>query len=509
MDSFDPALVTSLRMAQNEFLQVLLPEFRLKRHGSGTRLIVQFDDQIPAIRMSSAKQYLREWMRSKGFEEKRGEIQGKLDALLLRQAGEPYVHNNPAFPFRYCSGGTLPIISMGSKDYLCLFFRDIHPIGWNIANGACDSLDELRNPVDTIERELREELLILDPLHGKRYVFRADAVKPLDRPEFAVARRFWHDRNPDLNLASLQEIVIPLKWLEGPDSLEVWIGKYEPKTVTGCFLNINAEDLGIELDRVARISVHEGAILADGELKFDCLVNTPVALFELGRFTDEFRAQKGRKEEFLPDLFYYDLNRYPGTQLGNVVGEQFWPHIKPHRSLAQIAEFEATEKKYVLCPVTQQIVERFMSVEGQSWRESPQGDYEVFISYAGEDKEFARIPYNFCAGVHGKNVFFSEERTGQSLFGREIDNALEKVHLVIVAGTKPDYLRKEYVSYEWGLFHRDQCYSRPGQMISFVPKDFDKSALPGPLRVRECIHYDPCSPETALGKLAKWLSRLF
>jgi hypothetical protein len=43
---------------------------------------------------------------------------------------------DPLFPFRYASGGVLPILRIGRKEFFCFFYRDIDPVGWNIANGG-------------------------------------------------------------------------------------------------------------------------------------------------------------------------------------------------------------------------------------------------------------------------------------------------------------------------------------------------------------------------------------
>lgn len=75
-----------------------------------------------------------------------------------------FLHNDENFPFRYASGGTLPILRMEGQGYYCFFYRDIFPIGWNIANGGCCTREELLNPQMTIERELYR-LFYLSILH--------------------------------------------------------------------------------------------------------------------------------------------------------------------------------------------------------------------------------------------------------------------------------------------------------------------------------------------------------
>jgi len=65
-------------------------------------------------------------------------------------------------PYRWASGGTLPIVRWRGSWWCALFWRDIPPVGWNIANGASETKDEYKNLDQLIARETREELVVLD-----------------------------------------------------------------------------------------------------------------------------------------------------------------------------------------------------------------------------------------------------------------------------------------------------------------------------------------------------------
>ena len=54
-------------------------------------------------------------------------------------------HDDPAFPFRFGNGGTLPVVRLADRDYYSLFYREVAPIGWNIANGGAESAAEGRD----------------------------------------------------------------------------------------------------------------------------------------------------------------------------------------------------------------------------------------------------------------------------------------------------------------------------------------------------------------------------
>jgi hypothetical protein len=142
--------VRPLWMAQNHFLEVLITHFTLLRRkdGHGVELEVHFDQETPAVWSDLGKYDVQNMIVD--FAAEAARYQKELDAFLLNGRDTVYEFNDPHFPFRYASGGTLPIVRMGEKEYYCLFYRDVYPVGWNIANGGCDNIEELLHPVDTI-----------------------------------------------------------------------------------------------------------------------------------------------------------------------------------------------------------------------------------------------------------------------------------------------------------------------------------------------------------------------
>jgi hypothetical protein len=85
------------------------------------------------------------------------------------------------------------VVRVEGRDHFCLFLRDAHPAGWNIANGGANDLQDLLRPASIIERELREELIVLDPDRRLRYVFDWHDAHLRDHPDFALADRLWRD----------------------------------------------------------------------------------------------------------------------------------------------------------------------------------------------------------------------------------------------------------------------------------------------------------------------------
>jgi 8-oxo-dGTP pyrophosphatase MutT (NUDIX family) len=379
MALLDSPLIEPLHRAESRFLQVLLQQFSLIRRGSGSELRVHFDDDTPAIWHAHAKHHLRRAMSS----EARARYQQALDEFLVEGRGSHFEFRDPDFVFRYASGGTLPVVNFRGNDYFVFFYRDVHPIGWNLANGSCDRREELLDPFVAAERELREELLIADFTNETRYVFAGDKGKSVDRVEFAVAREFWKRKFPMKDFSTLHEEVLDLEWIDGPDSLSVGIGTEPPRKRQGCFVNINGEDFGIEIDRVARINVSDGAIFCDGEIEGEQLVNSPVGFFEVERFREQLRSGP----PFVPDFFFFDTQKFEGSLLDAVVNGQFISDLQPVRSAEEIDFFRSCSEKFALCPVTKRIATRYLGMPPAVPRPSKVRDH-VFISYCHRDKRW-------------------------------------------------------------------------------------------------------------------------
>lgn len=506
MDLLSSNLIRPLNAAENHFLEVLVSEFSLQRKGPGSELRIQFDKNTPAIWTREAKNEVQRMIPD--FKKKASEYQEKLDAFLLRSEDQVYPFNDPGFPFRYASGGTLPVIRIGEKEYYCLFYRDIFPVGWNIANGGCDDRNELLYPLDAMERELREELVILNINGGKRYVFEVDAGKSLDHPQFAVLRRFFKKRFGWLDLAKYNEVIPPLKWLDGPDCLSVKIGEDDPSIVTGCFLNINAEDFGIEIDKIAKIYLDEEAILIDGEIINGTLVNAVVGLFEVDRLNREVTENRA---EYYPDLFYYDISRHGdfnntlkgGHELIDVINKKFIPEIDKQRSPNEIAYYASCKDKFNLCPVTNRILKRYIALpEGPNIEP---GNYEIFISWGGDDVNYAQKVYEFFKPR--RKTFFSRVTIGNPNFQIAIDNALDSAKYLITVATKPDNLKRNWVEFESSAFHIGILNRRksPGSRIIPFITGFKPEYLPLPLAVYQAVEFDLNDMQTGLNRLADFI----
>ncbi|HEX9458981.1 MAG TPA: toll/interleukin-1 receptor domain-containing protein [Thermoanaerobaculia bacterium] len=350
-----------LHVTEDRYLQLLLSNFTIVRKEQGFELRVAFNDDTPAIWDQGGKRHLRQLMS----ETECNRQQKKLDAFFDGEQKEPeYLFRDEHFVFRYGSGGTLPIISFRggalSGEYYSFFYRDVYPVGWNIANGGTDSRAELLDPQETIERELREEIIVADFVNERRYVFAADKHKPIDHPAHMVARRLWAKFFPHRKFDDFKAQDIRIRWIKGPDSLRVNNGL----PLRGLFLNINGKDFGIEVDRVAKIRLPGNVTLFDGEIDGAHLVNAPVGLFEVGRFNRRLKKHGGGAS-FRPDHFFFSAALHRGGMIDRELENNFIPHIRKFREQNEIDYLRRcidNDQQFGLCPVTERIVKRFCNM---------------------------------------------------------------------------------------------------------------------------------------------------
>lgn len=479
------------------FIEVLLDRFVLTRRGPGVRLDVEFDGRTPAVWNRSGVRHARRAIS--GFKPRSAALQAKLDDFLLHRSGRRMVVEEPGFPFRYASGGTLPVIRAAGHDYYCLFYRDIAPVGWNIANGGCSSRSELRYPIMAAERELREEVVILDRRNRRRYVFAGDVGKPSDLPEFASARQVWSDRLA-LEIDKFRECQIPLKWLAGPDQVCVKLRGSPITNVDGCFLNINALDFGIEIDRIAKLSIDEDAVIIDGELAGDEPINQIVGLFEVTRLNRELAVGTRR---CTPDRCFWDGHEFQPSHFEQVLNQGYFRQSRFRGATESRREYRLAREKLDLCPVTRRIIARYIGLGNQV--QPIDRNVGVFISHPSEDARAAKCVYEWCAN-RGLDPFLSEESINQSNFGAAIDNALDCArHMIVVAG-QPERLLKQWVQFEWRRFQGDILNGRKphAQLIPFI-SGFEPRDLPGALREHNAVVFHPNRPRLALPRLERYL----
>ncbi len=490
----------TLDEVENQFLEVLVDKFELCREGQGIRLRVQFNGSNKAVWNHAGIDRVRESISS--FCERSVLLQGKLDDFLVHARGQSLSVSEPGFPFRFASGGVLPVVRMGDRDYFCLFYRDIRPIGWNIANGGCLTRAELCSPFRACERELAEELIVLDHDKRTRFVFRAEAEKSPDWLAASDAAAIWKSCL-GIEVGAYAEHLAPVKWLDGHDRVDIESERGAISRIERCILNINAIDFGIEVDRIAKLNIDEQCTILDGEIGHGVPVNQIVGLFEVSRVSGMMATGQ---DSFVPDIMFWSGQRVDiGTSFQEVLQDQYFKQARfeSERGKTTIRQHRDSPKTMDLCPVTRRVIARFISSDTGA---ADDLSTDVFISYPSEDEIFANVVFEECVRG-GKLPFLSSKSIRESNFGAAIDDALDRAsHMVVVVSDHQRAL-KDYVAYEWRSFHHDMLsHRKPGaKLIPFVT-GFKLGQLPRRLREQNSVVFEPARIEASCRQLLAMLT---
>lgn len=229
-------------------------------------------------------------------------------------------------PLRWASGGFLPIVSMSNKTWCLVYFRDIPPIGWNVANGASEKKDEYKDLYKLIAREFSEECIVLAnsptatmpvTLYTFSYVGPYVGRRPLLSEDFAQKHwqlRFEHDGislNPN-------QLLKNINWRHTPFQVEVTYHRPDLRTtqtelVENVIFTINPLEFGIEVIWICEFNLEEQDYCLDGEyhLYHEFLIRRPVAMFDLSWLKDIFRSEQSLGERLYNDANYLDCKQLP------------------------------------------------------------------------------------------------------------------------------------------------------------------------------------------------------
>jgi len=349
-----------LQGRRGEFLQVLLPVFRLRKtgRGSGIRLMVELTDHLPSIVDVAGKRKFNRIVRRPRPRESEG--LARHIAEFTRDSSErERLFDCSRYPLRYANGGVLPVVRLKGREYFWLFYRDIFPVGWNIANGGSNNIEEMLDPDRIVAREFAEEAIVVDFTAERVYThrhWRGATAKGVQE----AALRAWSERL-GRNLLEFERVPLAVEWLDGPDSADIAAGRRHRRT-KGYFLNITPVDNGIELDRIALIRLDQGVTLLDGELRNGRLVNQIVGLFDAKKMRGHARI------EVIPDaVFFGGRERILRAktrarrikELGDIVAE-YLENPALERSDSERRAFRESAAPYSLCPAARLMVERYL-----------------------------------------------------------------------------------------------------------------------------------------------------
>lgn len=495
-------------------LQVLLPEFTLTKGNQGLLLEVTVTDDLPSIVDSEGKRQFFQAVMGASEEGKKSLVRS-LTRFFRDERLLSYRFDCSAYPLRYGNGGVLPIIRLDSEDYFCLFYRDVFPIGWTIANGSSDTLEEMLDPERIIHREFGEELFIADHEKGLIYAFEPgdETAPPGFQREALLA---WKEKFRDFEIDRYKRLSIPIKWLTGPDRVRALVGK-RTHTSDGYFLSITPEDNAIEVDRIALINLKHAATFFDGEYSRGVLYNRVVGLFRVSRMR---RALEG--SDFRPDrVFFNGIEGKPEELKGMI--KEYLQAIDDNRTGADKQEYDEARDKFDLCPITHAIIRRYFEwVEDEkSYAKVPiqakrdkevhaAENCEIFISFKHDDLQIARWLYDHLSKCRYR-AFCSVEslvRLGAADYCKAIDRALESASCLIVLGTRADHFDSGWVGYEWRSFINEIHSGRKAKGRVFIfASDVSIGRLPFALRSFQMIPYSPSSPQDSFEDLVRYIGQ--
>ncbi|MCL2114653.1 MAG: toll/interleukin-1 receptor domain-containing protein [Methanobrevibacter sp.] len=510
MEDYSKRFVRPLHEAENEFIQILLSEFTLTRDVEKDvekiTCEVSFNDESPCIWTREGKKHIKD--KIKDFDRKVFLHSQELNEFFYSTKNK-LEFNDAKFPFRYVSGGTLPVVKLGNKEYFILLYRETFPIGWNLTNGGSDTSAELLNPFAVVEREFREELLILNREKKFRYIFDTKSENPIDMPEHLIAREKWKSKLIDTDwgdISQYETLFMPVKWLNGPDTLKITYNENDLRVVDECYINICGEDFGIEVDRVAKLNLDDHAIFLNGELVDGQLINAPVGLFEVHRMK---KLLAEGVTEFIPDFFFYDGEKFEGEDiLKKTIVNKFIPYICEILPEWDRTEWENCIRPFNLCPVARGVLERAAKLWEYKNQES--SEYKVFISFAEPDKDLAYQVYNHVKGEMKLKTYFSEVSYAKD-YSKELDNALDSANCLIAVGSSRKHFLRKWLEYEIRSFHKDIHNELKPDSASIIPflSNMNPLCCPKPLSFYNGVLLEKKEKEEtkkALDRLEKFVS---
>jgi class 3 adenylate cyclase len=339
------------------FFQVLIPGFSLTRFESPSgqaclKLQLKLTDDLPVLTTTAQKhQFFRGLAHA---DDARAAL--VKDLALLGTANNSIAPSCPRWPLRYANGGVLPIVRFGGRHYACLFYRDVFPFGWNIANGASDAYGELFCPDRVIKREFGEEFVVVDrqvPEETRLLFYEPGHEYIAPGYQTNIIRALQSEPNiPGYD--GCQRGALEVNWLSvGQDQVIIAVANDTQRT-SGVYVSITPEDNAIEVDHVAYIRLAQNQCIIDGEVIGNFPLGRVVGMFDLDALSPALAAKS-----YTPDVLFVNGYAKPPKRLSAEVDGALH-RLETHRTLDQLADYQKCEFKFDLCPITKMVLSRFL-----------------------------------------------------------------------------------------------------------------------------------------------------
>jgi hypothetical protein len=232
----------------------------------------------------------------------------------------------PEIPLRWASGGVLPVVTWRGDVWSPFFFRDISPVGWNIAAGSSETEAELCRPVSFGLREFVEETIVLPQRPHPGSELRAKTFPNIMKDDKAQLRAALNTVNRHLDIRSREDgitlLPFPVDKVPSDRAIKASFvpmktrlhiksesGNEELSDVLVCF---NLLELGIEVISVIRYELRHDDYLLDGETLTPVggkaeLIRMPVAMISHTYLEQVFGCQPARLDYHRPPLIDYSV----------------------------------------------------------------------------------------------------------------------------------------------------------------------------------------------------------
>ena len=268
-------------------------------------LAVDLRDESYGIYSNRGKRFLTTRF-SKAIENYK-ELSQQTQQLLMptSEFGSKPVIQGATIPMRWASGGFLPIIFYEGKYWVSLFFRDIPPIGLNVANGASENKEEYKSLNRLIGREFSEEMILLpvrpeQEFEMEQVVFEAvipatnvSTHQPFLATDFVHAHASLRRRHDNFC------IFTPAEGGENSEKRRIYpidtpfeitvryhlpdLHRDKPEKIEFVVPSINPRETGIETIWLCAFEMKDGEYLIDGEydLARNYLIRQPIIMVEM------------------------------------------------------------------------------------------------------------------------------------------------------------------------------------------------------------------------------------
>lgn len=305
---------------------ILFNQVRLLQRELGAskycELHVDLQDQSYGIYNNAGKRFLRdEWGNCNDFKDECFKRSQLIHDFINTSNNDELILDCDQMPIRWASGGFLPIIKWKNEKWVALFFRDLNPIGWNVANGASESKEEYKDIDLLATREFGEELLVLNCKPRKNCLYFAYDFPDAERN--TIAEKFMKEhlklrRSHDKLYIEKSKNKIPVDFLNTPFRIHV---KYHSPTfktlhyeLRNILFQLNPCEFGVEVLRVCELEMPtNGGYLLDGEIwtknNMPILVRRPIILFKLDFLKKVYQSNNNSLGNHLSDDSHIDCKR--------------------------------------------------------------------------------------------------------------------------------------------------------------------------------------------------------